>query len=61
MDTVWGGLRYYSNDKLPALFAALHKFIGQPTDPKAAIIFVASPAINATTVGVYFFYGKFLG
>ena len=56
MDTVWGGVRSYTADKTPALLEALHKFIGQPKDPKAAIIFLTLPNGNDTPVTLSFFY-----
>jgi len=57
MERIWGGLRAYAPSQVPDLLPKLHKFIGEPKDSKAAIIFITRPsANNGTFVAMYYFY-----
>ncbi|EKG19594.1 FAD linked oxidase [Macrophomina phaseolina MS6] len=53
---IYGGLRIYGTDQLPAILNATAKFDAENTDPKAQIITTLQGSASGTTALVIFFY-----
>lgn len=57
---VWGGTRFYTADKHPAVLSAVSSFTANNKDPKAALIptfnFIGAAGIDVPAIVVFYFY-----